>query len=191
MSAKDMVQINNISNLLDLGIASFKIEGRMKSLHYIATVVNTYRKAMDNYYHNHDINFSLLTSEINNAANRETDTAWYFGSPNQTKMLYHDEQKIVNQNYAFIIMNHCNDFYEIQTKNKIYINQEIEIISPDLASPLKTKITFMKDVDNNLINVCPTPMTKLFIQLDTTITLNYPAIARILSTNITQTKIHD
>ena len=191
MSAKDMVQINNISNLLDLGIASFKIEGRMKSLHYIATVVNTYRKAMDNYYHNYDINFSLLTSEINNAANRETDTAWYFGSPDQTKMLYHDEQKIVNQNYAFIIMNHCNDFYEIQTKNKIYINQEIEIISPDLPSPLKTKITFMKDVDNNLIDVCPTPMTKLFIQLDTTITLNYPAIARILSTNITQTKIHD
>ena len=75
MSAKDMVQINNISELLDLGIASFKIEGRMKSLHYIATVVNTYRKVIDNYYKKNKINFDILKAEIENAANRETSSA--------------------------------------------------------------------------------------------------------------------
>ena len=180
MSAKDMVQINNISELLDLGIASFKIEGRMKSLHYIATVVNTYRKVIDNYYKKNKINFDILKAEIENAANRETSSAWYFGSPDKNKMLYHDEQKVVNQNYAFIIKNRNNDLYEIETKNKIVLNQAIEIISPNLVEPLKTKIISMQNINNELISVCPTPMSTLFIKIDSNVLLDYPAIGRII-----------
>ena len=94
--------------------------------------------------------------------------------------MYHDEQKVVNQNYAFIIKNRNNDLYEIETKNKIVLNQAIEIISPNLVEPLKTKIISMQNTNNELISVCPTPMSTLFIKIDSNVLLDYPAIGRII-----------
>lgn len=73
MSAKDMNQIANIPKLIESGIHSFKIEGRMKSEYYIATVVNTYRKLIDEYYENHNIHdFNKYLNELTHAENRKT-----------------------------------------------------------------------------------------------------------------------
>lgn len=73
MSAKDMNQITNIPKLIEAGIHSFKIEGRMKSEYYLATVVNTYRKLIDEYYDNHNIaDFNKYLNELTHAENRKT-----------------------------------------------------------------------------------------------------------------------
>lgn len=181
MSAKDMVQINNIDKLIDLGIESFKIEGRMKSLHYIATVVNAYRKAIDEYYDNSLNNLKELKDELDNAANRLTDTAWFFSNPDSEKMLYHDVEKKVNQNYAFIFKSKLIDgFYEIVTKNKIAVGDKIEIIGPNLKNKIQTKILALKNKDHIDILVCSTPMSKIYCQLDTNVELDYPNIARLI-----------
>jgi putative protease len=74
MSAKDMCQITNVKNLIEIGVTSFKIEGRMKSEHYIATVVNDYRKTIDAYYNNIEIGDQYI-NDIKAAANRETSFA--------------------------------------------------------------------------------------------------------------------
>lgn len=181
MSAKDMVQINNISKLLDLGIESFKIEGRMKSLHYIATVVNAYRKAIDEYYDNSLDNLDELKEELDNAANRATDIAWFNPEPGPEKMLYHDVEKVVNQNYAFIFKsNNQNGYYQIMTKNKISVGDNIEIIGPNLKNKIKTKIIALKNNDHVSISVCPTPMSLIYCKLDTNENLDYPNIARLI-----------
>jgi putative protease len=74
MSAKDMCQITNVKHLIEAGVTSFKIEGRMKSEHYIATVVNDYRKTIDAYYDNKDVGTQYM-DDIKAAANRETSFA--------------------------------------------------------------------------------------------------------------------
>lgn len=181
MSAKDMVQINNIEKLLELKIDSFKIEGRMKSLHYIATVVNSYRHALDNYYHHNPLKLQEIASELSKAANRETDTAWFDPHPGTDKMLYHDEEKKVTQNYAFIVQAKANDqYYEVINKNKICVEDTIEIISPRYNTPIRTKIIGMKNVEHFNIKSCPTPMSKLYLQFDKEINLDYPDIGRII-----------
>lgn len=180
MSAKDMVQIENIKDLLDLNIASFKIEGRMKSEHYIATVVNAYRKAIDRYYLNDSFDNQDLKEELDNAANRETDTAWFNPNPGSTKMLYHDEQKIVTQNYLFIVNDKKDDYYLVTTKNKIKLNDKIEIISPRYQDKINAQIISMKNINNEKIDVCPTPMTKILIKLDNNTQLDYPDIGRLI-----------
>lgn len=180
MSAKDMSQITNIEELLKLNIASFKIEGRMKSLHYVATVVNSYRKVIDNYYNNLNLEINKNNEELSKAANRETDTAWFDSEPNKNKMLYHDVEKKVNQNYAFIIKDKENDYYKVITKNKISINDKIEIIGPNLNETIKTKIIAMKNSDNIDISVCPTPMSIIYLKFDSECEFTYPDIARLI-----------
>lgn len=180
MSAKDMVQIDNIVKLLDLEVDSFKIEGRMKSLHYIATVVNAYRKALDRYYSNQPMQLQTISNELAKAANRETDTAWFESDPGSEKMLYHDEEKKVTQNYAFIVQQRLDNSYKIITKNKLCVGDEIEIIGPNLAQPIKTKIISMQNEDKVNLQVCPTPMSVLYLQFDQDVDLNYPDIGRII-----------
>ncbi|MDE5617490.1 MAG: U32 family peptidase [Ureaplasma sp.] len=180
MSAKDMVQIENINELLDLNIASFKIEGRMKSEHYIATVVNAYRKSIDRYYSLETFNNYDLKEELDNAANRETDTAWFDPNPGSSKMLYHDVQKQVTQNYIFIVNEKKDDYYLVTTKNKIRLNDQIEIISPRYQNKIQTKIISIKDLNNKNIDICPTPMTKILIKLDNDVQLDYPDIGRLI-----------
>lgn len=180
MSAKDMAQITNLEELLKLNVASFKIEGRMKSLHYVATVVNSYRKIIDNYYNDRDLEVSKNAEELAKAANRETDTAWFYSNPDKDKMLYHEEEKKVNQNYAFIIKNKVGDYYQVITKNKISVDDNIEIIGPELASTTKTKIIAMRNSDNIDISVCPTPMSTIYLKFDSNEEFNYPDIARLI-----------
>lgn len=180
MSAKDMVQIDNITELLDLGVASFKIEGRMKSIHYVATVVNVYRKAMDRYYNNENLRTDELGVELKKAANRDTDTAWMDGNPDYNKMLYHDEEKKLTQNYVFIIKKRLsNGYYEVLTKNHLDIKNHLEIIGKDHEN-VYTKIVEMKTLDDRQLSVCPTPMTTLLLKFDTETVLDYPDIARIV-----------
>jgi putative protease len=74
MSSKDMCQYKNIKNIIAAGVKSFKIEGRMKSEHYIATVVNAYHKTIDALYNNIPVD-DEYKNDLIKAANRETDTA--------------------------------------------------------------------------------------------------------------------
>lgn len=180
MSAKDMVQVDNLEKLLELNIDSFKIEGRMKSLHYVATVVNTYRQAFDQYYKNQNLDHNEISHEISKAANRPTDTAWFDASPDETKMLYHDEEKKVMQNYAFIVNKKVGDFYLVTTKNKIKVNDNIEIIGPNFPKPIKAKIIAMKNNEHIDLQVCPTPMSSIYLKFDIEINFNYPDIARLI-----------
>ena len=82
--SKDLALVNHIGELIELGVDSFKIEGRMKSLHYIATVVSTYRKLIDAYCEDpdHFVIDEHYEKEINKAANRALTTAFYNHEPN-------------------------------------------------------------------------------------------------------------
>ncbi len=181
MSAKDMNQIANMPKLIDSGIKSFKIEGRMKSEYYIATVVNTYRKLIDEYLSTRQIkDMNKYLDEIKNAENRPTAQGWFDGHPNKDEMLYHDVQTKVNQIFAFVVYKKIsNDTYEVISRNNFNKDMEFTIIGPNHQN-IKTKIKFIKDELGNLISVVKTPMSKISITFDQQFEFDKNDIARIV-----------
>ncbi len=180
MSAKDMNEIANMPKLIDSGIKSFKIEGRMKSEYYIATVVNTYRKLIDEYLTTRQIkDMNKYLDEIKNAENRPTAQGWFDGHPNKDEMLYHDVQSKVNQIFAFVVYKKIsNDTYEVISRNNFNKDMEFTIIGPNHQN-IKTKIKFIKDKLGNLISAVKTPMSKISITFDQQLELDKNDIARI------------
>jgi putative protease len=178
MSAKDMCMVSKIKELIKSGVSSFKIEGRMKTEHYIATVVNAYRKVIDNIYSNK--NSDIYVHDIKNAANRETDLAWFNGKPGINKMLYHEVLKQVKQNYAFLIKEKINDTtYKILTKNKIRLSDKYEILSPNLDEIPTIKIIKILDSENNSVDFISAPMSYCIITFNKKINLKENDIGRI------------
>lgn len=178
MSTKDMCLASKIDEMIKANIVSFKIEGRMKSEYYIATVVNDYRKIIDGYYHKKKT--PQYIKDIDNCANRETDLAWYNKNPSYKLMLYHDEQKKVTQNFAFIInKKNRDDSYEIIVKNKILLTNNIEILSKINDEIINVKIKQLIDSEGNVVNNLPTPMTIATIKFNKKINLEKGDIGRI------------
>lgn len=169
MSAKDNSLIREIPEMIDIGIDSFKIEGRMKSLHYVGTVVNAYRKAIDQYYEskNKVVN-SDLVHEINKAAHRDTGTSWYNSNPGPDQMLYHDEEKVVKQDFAFQVAKEIEPKkYLIIARNYFEKKMDFEIFGPNKNSEIRRiKILSIKDQENNEYDISRTPMKKLIIETD-------------------------
>ncbi|WP_051676000.1 peptidase U32 family protein [Ureaplasma canigenitalium] len=167
MSAKDMVQLKNIKNLMDLEIDSFKIEGRMKSVHYIATVVATYRKVIDSYLTGTSFDLTPYLFEIENAMNRKADVAFMNGQPDMNLMLYHEKQEVVIQNFIFVIDKYLgNNQYLITSKNNFHLDYDIEIFGPK-HDKVDIKIKKIYDVLNeNEIDVVKTPMMQYIIEIE-------------------------
>lgn len=180
MSAKDMVQILNITKLMDLEIDSFKIEGRMKSVHYIATVVNAYKKAMQAYENNQEFDMQALKQELDQAMNRLADVAWLNGAPSHELMLYHDKQEIVSQKFAFIIEAKLEDNkYLITSKNKFHKDDIFEIIGPN-HEHLYSNMSYIYDtVKLTEIDEVITPMREYVVEFSQSFNLDIKDIGRI------------
>ena len=118
MSAKDMSLFDDMKELMKLNVASFKVEGRMKSLHYVSTIAACYKKLIDNISNNRFYDHIYLKEQLLKAENRLTDNAWFDKNPNENKMLYHEEERDLNQIFAFTFIEKIDDYhYKILSKN--------------------------------------------------------------------------
>lgn len=159
MSAKDMYQLEYIDKLINIGVASLKIEGRMKSVHYIATVVKAYRQYIDMKQ-----TFNESYNDLVQSANRSIDNAFMNGDANFDKMLYHDEIKKLNQNYIFVVNKKLSDFtYEITVKNNFKKDDNIQILRQNQKN-ININIEKIWNLNNEEINYCPTPMQIVIIK---------------------------
>ncbi|MGL5246452.1 MAG: peptidase U32 family protein [Mycoplasmoidaceae bacterium] len=178
MSAKDMNLIGDLNKLLKLDIASFKIEGRMKSVHYIATIVSSYKKAINEFMENKKINESYLV-ETKKAENRLTSNAYFDGNADYSKMLYSSDEKKVNQNFVFIVDEDLNNnYYLVTAKNNFNKNYDFECISYNHDN-FKFKISEIINEDGINIDVVVTPMKKYKIKIIGDDKLSYLDIIRI------------
>ena len=98
--------LGHIPDLIEVGIDSFKIEGRMKSIHYVATVVNVYRQAIDSYMADpdHYVLKPEWIEEINKAANRPLNTGFFYDTPDHEDHIYEPEEKAVPYDFAGLVM---------------------------------------------------------------------------------------
>lgn len=160
MNSKDMCMIDHIEELMNLGVASLKIEGRNKSEYYVAVVVNAYRKAIDLYYENPD-NYKLLDSiknEMFKVSHRRYYTGFFFGGPREDGIIYDTNDHVKEYDMVAIVLS-----YDEKTKiayckqrNKFVKGDYIEIFSPEFKSK-EFIVEELFDEDENSIEMCNRP----------------------------------
>ena len=132
MSTKDLCLVNHLSKLIDAGVDSLKVEGRTKSLYYVSAVAKTYREAIDDVYNDKNADMTPYFNELLKVGNRGYTTGFYLGDgeyPNDGYS-YDISKGLAGADFLCEILDKKDDYYKIKTKNKFYINNDIEIISP-------------------------------------------------------------
>lgn len=168
MSSKDMSLVDNIPELIELGIDSFKIEGRMKSIHYIATVVSTYRKLIDDYCADPD-NFVPefnYRQEITKAANRALCDGFYYDHPDNIYQLFNQRDEHPTQDFCLRIINYNleNQLALIEQRNYFKVGEEVEIFSPKHKN-IRIKVIELYNKDMEKILVANHPMEELYLKI--------------------------
>ncbi len=144
-NSKDLCMIEHIPNLIDSGISSFKIEGRVKSQYYVATIVRAYRMAIDKYFENPN-NYEYeeeLLNEIKKASNRDFTTGFYFNKPTEKDQVYTSSSYRRNYDFVGLILNYDEETQvaTIEQRNRIFVGDEIEVFGPN-------KELFIQKIDN-------------------------------------------
>lgn len=146
LNSKDLNMIEYIDKLAAAGIDSFKIEGRVKTAYYVASVVGAYRRAID-WYYAHPDNFVLprdIANDIEKPGHRRYCTGFYFGRNNQSQC--YDTSK-PRQNYDFIalVTQRCSDGFIVEMRNRFKVGDELEVLSPTANHNKIIKVERMTD----------------------------------------------
>lgn len=177
-NSKDLCMIEYIPELVEAGIDSFKIEGRMKTALYVAAVARTYRKAIDDYFESEEKYRSSMDwyrAEIAKCTHRQFTTGFYFGKPDETAQIY-DSNTYVND-YVYLgtvedVTDHIGEtaadntsFYaRISQKNKFCAGDRIEIMKPD-GRNIPAQVISLTTQENEKVDSAPHPGQVLWVEL--------------------------
>lgn len=133
-NSKDLCMIEHIPELIDSGIDSLKIEGRMKTALYVATVARTYRKAIDDYQKDPQLyrkNMPWYLDQISNCTYRKFTTGFFFGKPDDSAQIYDSNTYVKDYTYLGIVGETGDGMCRIEQRNKFSVGETIEIMKPD------------------------------------------------------------
>ena len=168
-NSKDLCMIEHIPELMEAGIDSFKIEGRMKTALYVATVARTYRKAIDDYRKDPALyrsNLEWYKEEIGKCTYREFTTGFYFGKPDETTQIYDNNTYVKNYTYLGTVeTTDGGGRCRIEQKNKFSVGEIIEIMKPD-GRNVEALVKGTYDTEGNARESAPHPKEILWAELD-------------------------
>ena len=133
-NSKDLCMIEHIPELLEAGVDSLKIEGRMKTALYVATVARTYRKAIDDYQKDPELYKKIMPwylEQISNCTYRQFTTGFFFGKPDETTQIYDSNTYVKEYTYLGIIGEEREGTYRIEQRNKFSVGETIEVMKPN------------------------------------------------------------
>ena len=167
-NSKDLCMIEHIPELIDSGIDSFKIEGRMKTALYVATVARTYRKAIDDYLESPELyqkNMDWYLDQISNCTYRQFTTGFFFGKPDESAQIYDNNTYVKEYTYLGIIGECTADgLYRIEQRNKFSVGEQIEIMKPD-GRNIPVVVCRIVDEEGQEMQSAPHPKQVLYIEL--------------------------
>lgn len=166
-NSKDLCMIEYIPELIEAGIDSFKIEGRMKTALYVATVARTYRKAIDDYLESPEkyrANMDWYKAEIAKCTYRQFYTGFYFGKPDYSAQVYNENTYIQEYIYLGIVDSAEGNTVNIEQRNKFCVGDDIELMKPD-GSNIPVTVLGIKNEDGEEMESCPHSKQKLTITL--------------------------
>lgn len=167
MSSKDLEAIHQVPYLIDSGVSSLKIEGRMKSVHYIATVVSTYRKLIDDYINMGDIkDFDAYEKEMKKAENRLSSIGYLEGNPGVEQQLYGMRSEKPSQLFIGFGLGYDKkqSYATIEQRNYFKIGDDIEVHNPS-GNHFYFKLSEMLDEDGNPVEVARHPKQILKVKV--------------------------
>lgn len=175
-NSKDLCMVEHIPELIDAGIDSLKIEGRMKTALYVATVARTYRKALDDFAiseEHYRENMDYYHSEISKCTYRQFTTGFYFGKTDENSQIY--TSNTYEKEYTYIgIVQGMNDkgMVELEQRNKFSIGETIEIMVPTGENETVT-VRSIEDEDGVFMESAPHPKQKIFVDFGRAIPVGY------------------
>ncbi len=168
-NSKDLCMIEHIPEMLDAGIDSFKIEGRMKTALYIATVARTYRKAIDDYMQSEELyrsNMEYYKSEIAKCTYRQFTTGFYFGKTDSTSQIYDNNTYIKSYTYIGTVEKITDDgLVTFEQKNKFSVGEEIEGMKFD-GTNIMCRVVSIYNEKMEPVESAPHPKKRLYVKLD-------------------------
>ncbi len=167
-NSRDLCMIGHIPELVEAGIDSFKIEGRMKTALYAATVARTYRKAIDDYFISRETYESHLPwyqEQIAQCTYRLFTTGFFFGKPDESSQIYGESTYVKESTYLGMVEGE-NDkgWYQIRQKNKFSVGEVIEAMKPD-GSNLSLTVKGIWDEAGTPMESAPHPKQVLYVDL--------------------------
>lgn len=167
-NSKDLCMIEHIPEMVDARIDSCKIEGRMKTALYVATVARTYRKAIDDFFESEDKyrqNMPWYLDQISKCTYRQFTTGFYFGKPSDEAQIYDNNTYVNEYIYLGIVGGIDNRGYaKFEQRNKFSVGDEIEIMKPD-GTDIKVTVKGMYAEDGTPVESCPHSKQTLFVDL--------------------------
>lgn len=137
MSTKDLSLIKYLKDMIDIGISSLKVEGRMRSNYYVATVISTYRQAIDDYYCNNltEEKIAYYSKVLNRVANRESTAQFYNKFPQTEEQYFLGRQEISNQDFLGIVLNYDDNTKMVTITQRNYFREgdQVEIFGPQIG----------------------------------------------------------
>lgn len=158
MMPKDLNMATNIKSMLEIGVNSFKIEGRMRSIYYIATVLHTYRRILDKISTNtlSDEYIKYAENIINRVANRESVSQFYLGLPSENEQYWQGRQEESNQDFLGLILDCDEHVATVEVRNYFEKGQTVQIFGPKMET-IQFKIEDLKDESGNELDICNHP----------------------------------
>ena len=167
-NSKDLCMIEHIPDLIDAGIDSLKIEGRMKTALYVATVARTYRKALDDFAESpekYQENMPWYLDQISNCTYRQFTTGFFYGKPNEETQIYDSNTYVKEYTYLGIVGERNEQgWYQTEQRNKFSVGDLIEVMKPD-GRNVEVTVKAIYDEEGNPMESCPHPKQKLYVDL--------------------------
>ncbi|MCR4581501.1 MAG: U32 family peptidase [Bacilli bacterium] len=167
MTPKDLNMISYIQDMMNIGVNSFKIEGRMRSIYYVSTVILIYRRIIDRILNN------TLTDEykeyalkvLNRVANRESSPQFYNKMPGFEEQYYLGRDEASNQDFLALVLDSKDGYIKVEERNTFRVGDKVEFFGPSIDT-FEYTITEIYDKDMNKIDKAVHPKEELYIKID-------------------------
>ena len=167
-NSKDLCMIDHIPDLIDAGVVSLKIEGRMKTPFYVGTVIKAYRRAIDDYFQNPELyekNREYYLEEVSKASHRDYTTAFYYGKPDGNQQVYTNNSYIRPFDFIGVVMEDSNEdgYAWIEQRNKFSVGEEIEVM-PAKGESFSMTVTEIWNEEGEAVESAPHPQQRLRVK---------------------------
>ena len=172
MALKDMNMADYIGDLIDMGVRSLKVEGRMRSLYYLAVVIGTYREIIDRYYDNtlDEDTMKVLKERLEKVANRETSSHYFMKEADYTDQYFTGRSEVSNQDYLGQVISYENKLLKFYERNYFEVGDTVELFTPN-GDHIEFIVEEVYDEDMNRVDVCRHPDNIYYLKLDTDINI--------------------
>ena len=166
IASKDLSMIDHIPELVDMGVSSLKIEGRMRSMYYIATVVNTYKNVVTLYKEGKLTNelMEYYKRVLNRLSNRENKSQFFTGDVNVSDQYYTGRKEVSNQDFLGVVLDYSDNVMKIEQRNNFKVGDTIEVFGPNTIAT-KIKVDSIINEENESVSVANHPQEVLYVKV--------------------------